>query len=181
MNRFNELTSLDLRSLSQVLAGRAPTLPELGPGEWLGVVELLTMRLTDECDGLSVESWATCSLALAYALEAAVASDSIDQRESVIRRLNLSAAVLRQIPPNAEVDILNPDGLIELLFQELPMSAEEARELSVDWRALDIAQIRRLRAAKNLVSPALDLASLVSGEEFHERLKAWGEVFPSLP
>ncbi|MFI6446749.1 hypothetical protein [Kitasatospora sp. NPDC050543] len=180
MNEFDNLASLDLRSLSEILATHAPTVPELGRGQWLGVVELMTMRLTDECGSLPAESWATCSLALSYALEAAVASGSIDQRESVIRRLNLSVALLQRVPLNAEVDILNPGHLVDLLFQEIPMSVEEARDLSVDWRALDIAQIRLLRAVKNLVSPALSLARLVP-REVDGRLKAWEEVFPSLP
>lgn len=180
MIRLDDLTSLDVRSLSEILAAHAPMVPDPGSGQWLGIVELMTMRLTDECISLPVESWATCSLALAYALETAVASGSIDQRESVIRRLNLSVALLRQVPANTEVDILNPEHLIDLLFQELPISSEEARYLSVDWRALDIAQIRILRAVKNLVSPALSLARLAP-RETEGRLKEWEEVFPSLP
>ncbi|MFZ4266411.1 hypothetical protein [Streptomyces arboris] len=180
MNRLDELASLDLRSLSEVLAGHVPMVPELGRGQWLGVVELMTMRLTDECSPLPVESWATCSSALTYALEAALASGSIDQRESVIRRLNLSVALLQRVPPNAEIDILNPRYLIDLLFQELPMSAEEARSLSADWRALDIAQIRLLRTVKNLVSPALSLSRLAP-RDIDGRLKAWEDVFSSLP
>ncbi|MFJ1973318.1 hypothetical protein ACIO93_32150 [Streptomyces sp. NPDC087903] len=181
MNSLNDLALLDLRSLTEALAMHQPTIPELGPGQWLGVVELLTMRMTDECGDLLADSWVTCSAAFAYTLEAAMASGSIDRRESVIRRLNLAAALLRQIPPNAEVDILNPDRLIDLLFQELPMSAEQARGLAADWRTLTIAQIRDLRAIKNLVSPALSLAGLVCGDEFDGRLKAWRVVFPSLP
>ncbi|MEV8398916.1 hypothetical protein ACWFRQ_33015 [Streptomyces niveus] len=180
MNRFEKLASLDLRSLSDVLATHAPTVPELGRGEWLGVVELMTMRLTDECGSLPAESWATCSSALSYALEAAVAAGSIDERESVIRRLNLSVALLRQVSSNAEVDILNPGHLIGLLFQELPMSVEQARDRSVDWRALGIEQIRILRGVKNLVSPGLSLARLAP-REVAGRMKAWEEVFPSLP
>ncbi|MFJ9428085.1 hypothetical protein ACIRQY_00350 [Streptomyces sp. NPDC101490] len=181
MSRLDDLSSLDLRSLSEVLAAHALAISDLGHGQWLGVVELMTMRLTDECGSLKAESWAASSSALAYALEAAVTSGSIDQRESVIRRLNLSVALLQQVPPNVEVDILNPGHLIDLLFQELPMSADEARNLSVDWRSLDIAQIRILRAVKNLVSPALSLARLASKGEVDGRLKAWEEVFPSLP
>lgn len=181
MNRMDDLASLDLGSLSEVLAAHAPTVPELSRGQWLGVVELITMRLTDECGSLSAESRATCSLALAYALEAAMASGSIDERESVIRRLNLSVALLQRIPSNDATDILDPIHLIDLLFQALPMSIEEARDLSADWRALDIAQIRLLRSVKNLVSPALSLARLVCREDVDGRLKPWEEVFPSLP
>ncbi|MFF7711060.1 hypothetical protein [Streptomyces sp. NPDC007988] len=183
MNRPNDLASLDLQSLSEVLASHVPTVPELGSGQWLGVVELMTMRLSEECGSLSADSWATCTSALAYALDAAVASGSIDQRESVTRRLNLSVALLQRVPPNPDVEILNPPYLIGLLFQELPVSVEEARELSVDWRVLDIPQIRLLRAAKNLVSPAISLARMMRehGEELDGRLKAWEEVFPFLP
>lgn len=168
MNSLDDLASLDLRLLSEVLAAHALTVHELGSGQWLGVVELITMRLMEASVSLSVESWATCSLAHAYALEAAVASGAIDERESVIRRLNLSVTLLRRIPPNVAVDILNPSHLIDILFQELPISAEEARELSVDWRALDIAQIR-LRAVKKLVSPVLSLARLVSEKDVNGR------------
>ncbi|MEU3752393.1 hypothetical protein AB0H17_06415 [Streptomyces olivoreticuli] len=181
MNQLDDLASLDLRSLSEILAARGLTVSELSRGQWLGVVELMTLRLTNECDSLSGESWATCSSALAYALEAAVASGSIDARESLIRRLNLSVALLGRIPSSGEVDILNPGHLIDLMLQELPVSVEEARDMSADWRALDITQIRLLRIVKNLVSPAFDLARMASGEDFDGRLKAWEEVFPSLP
>jgi hypothetical protein len=181
MSSFDDLASLNLRALSETLAAHAPRVSELDLREWLGVVELVTARLVDECVGLPEASWMTCSAALGNALHAAVVSGAIDHRESVIRRLNLSVALLHQISPNAEIDVLNPDHLIDLLFRELPMSAEEARDLSADWRTLEIAHIRRLRAAKNLVSPGLDLMRLLSREDLDERLKAWAEVFPSLP
>ncbi|MFE2728155.1 hypothetical protein [Kitasatospora sp. NPDC059327] len=150
-------------------------------GQWLGVVELLTMRLTGECGGLSAESWATCSRALAYALEAAVASGSIDHHETVIRRLNLSAALLQRVSPNVEVDILDPNRVIEIFLGEISMSAEEARDVSIDWRSRDIADIRRLRTAKGLVWPTLLAMHAAFGDEFDPRLKAWEVVFPSLP
>ncbi|WP_405821346.1 hypothetical protein OG241_35805 [Streptomyces sp. NBC_01390] len=181
MNRPDDLASLDLQSLTELLVSRTPTVSELSSGQWLGVVELMTMRLTDECGSLSVDSWRTCASALEYALEAAVTSGAIDRRESVIRRLNLAVVLLQRVPPNPEIEILNPSHLISLLFQELPMSVEEARDMSTDWRALDIVQIRRLRAAKNLVSPALRLAKMMSGGNLDGRLEAWEEVFPSLP
>ncbi|WP_085214294.1 hypothetical protein [Streptomyces sp. Amel2xC10] len=181
MNSFDDLTSLDLRSLAEVLASQAPAQAGLVPGQWLGVVELLTMRLTDGFGDLPTELWGTCSEAFGYALETAVASGAIDYRGSVIRRLNLSLALLQKVPPNAEIDVLNPVYLVDLLLQELPMSAEDARTLSADWRSLEISQIRLLRVAKNLVSPGLAISRLASGKEFDPRLKAWEEVLPLLP
>jgi hypothetical protein len=177
MSRLNDLAALDLRSLCGALnAGVA-----VQPVEWLGVVELLTMRLTEGSGDVAVEDWGTCSAAMAYVLGAAVASGGFDRRESVIRRLNLSVALLQNVAPNAEVDILNPDLVLELMFQELPLSAGEARRLSADWRSLDISQIRRLRVAKNLVSPALALARVAPGAKLAGRLRAWEDVMPSLP
>ncbi|MGC9539866.1 hypothetical protein [Streptomyces sp. UG1] len=181
MNQLNDLAALDLLSLSEMLATGTPMRSELDPGQWLAVVELLTMRLAEGCGDVPTERWAMCSAALDYALETAVSSGAIDRREGVIRRLNLSVALLPQIPSSPEVDILNPEHLIELLFRELPMSAEEARQLSSGWRSLHVSQIRRLRVAKNLVTPALSLARLMSEEEFAERLREWEEVLPSLP
>ncbi|MFF7402286.1 hypothetical protein [Streptomyces murinus] len=181
MNSFDDLASRDLRSLVEVLASHAPARSELVPVQWLGVVELLTTRLADGFGDLPTELQGTCLAAFGYALETAVASDAIDYRESVIRRLNLSLALLQKIPSNAESDVLDFGGLIDLLLQELPMSAEEARSLSTDWRSLDISQIRLLRAAKNLVAPGLAISRLVSGMNFDPRLKVWEEILPSLP
>ncbi|MBT2472817.1 hypothetical protein J7E97_34455 [Streptomyces sp. ISL-66] len=181
MTYLKDLALLDLRSLSEALASHSPAVSELPAGQWLGVVELLTLRLTDECADLPAESWVTCSNALAYTLEAAMNSGSIDHHESVIRRLNIAVSLFMKIPPNAEVDILDPTHLVDLLFQELPMSADQALGLAENWRSLDITQIRSLRAAKNLLSPALRLASLVPNEALDQRLKSWREVFPALP
>ena len=181
MNGHRDLAALDLRALAQGLASHSPSTRELGPGEWLSVVELLTLRLADDFGNLPTEFRRVCSAAVAYALDSAVASGSIDQRESVIRRLNLSLVLLGQVPPDAEIDILDPERLIELLLSELPVSAEEARMMSADWRALDIVQVRALRAAKNLLSPGLAISRLVSDGGLDTRLQAWEEVLPSLP
>ncbi|MFJ2648522.1 hypothetical protein ACIO1C_17525 [Streptomyces sp. NPDC087420] len=181
MSRLEDLSFLDLRSLSDTLAAHAPAVSELRRSEWLGVVELITLRLTVEHGSLPAESWATSLSAYTYALEAAVTSGSIDQRECLIRRLHLASLLLRQIPPNVGTDILDPGRLIDLTLQEIPMSAEEARDLSAEWRALDISQIRILRKIKNLLSPALGLVREADGEVRDERLKAWEEVVPSLP
>ena len=181
MNSFDDLTSLDLRSLAEVLASHAPAQAELVPGQWLGVVELLTMHLTDGFCDLPTELWSTCSEAFGYALETAVALGVIDYRECVIRRLNLALTLLQKAPLNAEFDVLNPDHMVDLLLQELPISAEETRALLVDWRSLGTSQIRLLRAVKNLVSPGLAISGLASGKGFESRLRAWEEILPLLP
>ncbi|MFD7690020.1 hypothetical protein [Streptomyces sp. NPDC059781] len=181
MSRLNDLASLDLRSLCEALAADSLASADLVAGEWLGVVELLTMRLADGCGELSEEHWGMCSAAIGHALRVAVSTGVMDRRESVIRRLNLANVLLQQVPPNSEVDMLNPDHLIDLLLREMPISVEEARVLSTDWRTLETSQIRLLRSVKNLVSPALALAGMVSREDLRKRLNPWGELLPLLP
>jgi hypothetical protein len=181
MSNFDDLVVLDLQMLSETLAAGVPNVSELEASEWLGIVEVIAARLTDESRGLSTGSWGVCSDALDHALNAAVESGAISQTESVIRRLNLSLVLLQSVPTNATISILNPHYQMDLLFQELSMSTEEARTLSIDWRRLEIEKIRRLRTLKNLLSPALALARHVYGDDLDERLKVWESVFPSLP
>ncbi|MFI1166118.1 hypothetical protein ACH4UM_21490 [Streptomyces sp. NPDC020801] len=181
MNNFDDLVSLDLHRLVEVLASQAPAEPDLEPGQWLGVVELLTMRLTEGFKDLPMELRGTCSVAFAHVLEKAVATGAIDHSESVIRRLNLSLDLLQRVPPSNHVDILDPGRLIELLLRELPMSAEEANVLSSDWRARSVTHMRRLRIVKNLLTPGLAIAKLAPGKGSESRLRSWGQVFPLLP
>lgn len=181
MNSFDYLVPLDLHCLVEVLASQASAEPELEAGQWLGVVELLTMRLVEGFADLPKELWGTSSVAFAHALEKAVATGVIDHNESVIRRLHLSLALLQRVPPSAQLDILDPGRLIDLLLRELPMSAEEASALSRDWSTRSIKEIRSLRAAKNLLSPGLAISKLVPGEGLELRLRSWEQVFPLLP
>ncbi|GAB3925324.1 hypothetical protein GCM10029976_018400 [Kribbella albertanoniae] len=181
MNQFDDLVALDPVSLSETLVSQRPTVAELSKGEWLGVVELLTARLANEVLPVSTDRWLTYLGALAYALDSAVASGAIDQRECLIRRLNLAVALREQAPPSTGDATLDPSVLIDLLFEELPISAEQARDMSTNWRALDVAQIRTLRSVKNLMSPALALATALPAAEVDPRFKVWREVFPSLP
>lgn len=178
LGRFAEL---DLLGLSQMLASRTPAPADLASGEWLGVVQLLTMLLARGCAELAGDSWRRCSAALDHALESAVASGAIDHRETVIRRLNLSAALLQQVPADPNVDLLAPARIARLFLDEVPMAAGEARELAPRWHSLDISLIRRLRYAKSLAFPALLAMRSAGGNEFDERLKEWADVLPLLP
>ncbi|MFE2971409.1 hypothetical protein ACFXKC_49075 [Streptomyces sp. NPDC059340] len=181
MSSFDDLAALRLEPLAEVLASHAPAQADLTAGQWLGVVELLTMRLTHDFGDLSTEHREICSSAFGHTLDSAVTSGAIDYRESLIRRINLSLALLQNTPPDTSVDLLNPGPLIELLLLEVPMSAEEAGAMSADWRRLDISQIRDLRMAKNLISPGLAIARLMREEELDPRLQEWERVLPSLP
>ncbi|MFF0572719.1 hypothetical protein [Streptosporangium saharense] len=178
MSDFEDLLELDLRQLSAALSVGRPSAEELEQNQWTGLIELLTMRLVGACEELSAEDWAVCSTALDYVFRAAGKIKAIDHEEEVIRRLNLSAALLRHVAPRSEVDLLDPDHAVDLLLRELPVSADEARDMVVRWRALEINQIRRLRSAKNLLSPVVDI---IPRHTHDSRLRVWMSIFPSLP
>jgi hypothetical protein len=181
MSSFQDLTSLDLRQLTEELAAQTPSQESMGAGEWLGVVEYLTLLLIEGCGGLSREDWVRCSVALDYALGAARALGIVDHHEEAIRRLNLSAALLQRIPPSSEIAILNPIDALDIFRHEIPLSADDAREMAAHWRDLDVAKIRRLRLARSLVSPVLIIAKALPEYALDELVNAWTPVFPLLP
>jgi hypothetical protein len=182
MTTLQDLTSLDGRQLARWLVAQpATSLAELREGELLAVVELLTSRLTDESEVFSVDDWRAGSEAVDQVLATAEAAGSIDRNESAIRRLNLSAALLRPASPQDDIPILNIDRICAFFAEAVPMSAEQARDLASDWRGRDVAVIRQLRFAKNLVTPMLLVRDFVSDDYIAAELNAWEEVLPLLP
>ncbi|MBP0458420.1 hypothetical protein [Streptomyces montanisoli] len=180
MYDMNTLVSLDSAALCRVLAGRAPEPSSLGPQQWRTVVEDLTFRLSTGGDVPSSVPWTRRSAALVYALDAAVASGDMDGRERVTRLLELSSLLISRVAPMEGVVVLDPTWLVELFFTEVPITAREAGNLAAHWRDLDISEIRRLRAARNLATPAVRLARIVGGTA-HARLRDWEIVLPQLP
>jgi hypothetical protein len=181
MTTLHELTSMSVRQLSEVIAMSKLRPADLGQGEWLAVVQLLTARLITESGALSEADWLVCSSAVDYTLTTAEAGGFIDHNDYVIRLLNLSAALLQRISPKSDIPILNPQRMFALFIETVPMSAENARILSLDWRTLDISMIRQLRLAKNLVAPLLTVSRVLSDDDIADRLGVWDEVFPLLP
>lgn len=182
MMTLQDLTSLDGRQLVRWLIARpATSLAGLGKGELLAVVELLTSRLTDEGGGFSADDWRAGSEAVDRVFGAGEAAGSIDRNESVIRRLNLSAALLQRVPPQDEIPILNFDVIHALFAEAVPMPAGQARDLASGWRGRDVAVVRQLRFAKNLVTPMLLVRDFASDDNAAAELNAWEEVLPLLP
>ncbi len=152
---LHELVHLDLRVLVATLPERLPLSSCLEPDEWLWLVGMLATRTVAESADLRPEDWPACSRANLYAFRSAEIAGGIDHREYVMRRLNLTAALLDRVAPDREVEILSPEGAFALLLDNLPMSLEEAFRTAPRWRELEIDQIRRLRTVKNMLTPAL--------------------------
>jgi hypothetical protein len=61
------------------------------------------------------------------------------------------------------------------------MTVQQARLLAVDWRSLEIADIRRLRLVKNLVTPMILISHLLSENRPMVEIEDWEEILPLLP
>ena len=150
------------------------------------MVQLLTSRLTDEAETFSADDWRTGSEALEQVLGIANTAGAIDRNESVIRRLNLSAALLQRVSlqrvsARRDIPILSPDRMCDLFMDSIPVSAAQAHDLAPNWRNLDVLVIRQLRLAKNLVTPMLLVSRLVADGGVLAELNAWEEVLQLLP
>ncbi len=181
MVKANDLAKLDLRSLATRLAAGSPARSELGTQEWLAVVQLLTARVTDDAVELSRQDWSLVARAYDYAVDTAIAAGDFDHREKTSRALHLSSALLRKVPPNPDIELLDPHRMTELLIRELPMPVEQARAQAGHWMTLERPEMLRLRIAKEFLRPGLYLAHRAHGEHLPEPLESWEEVFPSLP
>ncbi|WP_246508342.1 hypothetical protein [Actinocrinis puniceicyclus] len=88
--------------------------------------------------------------------------------------------LLGRLPPRRDGSLLDPDHVVELLLDALPVTPEAAAAVG-DWRSLDRAQILQLRTAKNLLKPALAALRAAQGDALDERVTPWEAVFARLP
>jgi hypothetical protein len=153
--------------------------PPATAGRELGVVQRLTLLITTASPTPSAEILSRCNDAFYRALELAVAAGAIDHYETVVRRLNLTGALLQRRQPDDAVELLSPRHAIDLFLHEVPLSAARAEELSVDWHGLDIADIRLLRQAKNLATPAVAVAKALG--DAGAEMELWASILPQLP
>jgi hypothetical protein len=168
----SDLMELDVRELAAVL----PEPSSLAPHEWLSLASALATKIIEEGGRFGPDEWAAASRAELRALAAAEAAGGIDEREHLIRRINLTAALLDRVGAD-DLPIRNPQAALQLVFDHLPVSLDDARRLAPRWRELAISDIRRLRNAKNLLTPAL----MINRHARDPRVDAWSEVYPQLP
>jgi hypothetical protein len=181
MTNFDELAAADLPALTTWLESNDAQVSQLDQQRWLAMVELTTAKLTSAASDLERHDWQRLSNAYFRCLTLAKESGVLDETEAVIRSLNLTSALLSELDPQESVGILNPDKGVASFFQYVPVSLVEAHELSENWRAIGVADIRRLRVAKNLLTPILSLKAFVKDRQIRAALEDWEAAFPKLP
>ncbi|MBT2407507.1 MULTISPECIES: hypothetical protein [unclassified Streptomyces] len=182
MTYAHELISSDLEDLADCFIRRSPRLSELSSADWLAVVGRLATDLIEEARGIDRVRWGWYADAVENAFAHAVGAGGISKREGLFRSLNLTSALLRQVPPVPGISLLDPDHQVDLVMHAIPLSAAAARELSRDWKQLDLPRIAQLREAKLLLSPVLySLQFLKPGSPRECFLREWEGLYSSLP
>jgi hypothetical protein len=77
--------------------------------------------------------------------------------------------------------LFDADRLVAQCLSLIGMSIGDARTLSNDWQSLPVADIRRLREAKNLVAACEPLAIRLGDRTLSQRLAEWLELRNDLP
>jgi hypothetical protein len=174
---LERLAATDLISLAEWLVSEEAQVVCLAPQERLGVLQMLTSRLTLDFRQVSPEDWPCVS----DAFDSALGLAGLDQDENLIRRLNLMSVLLRHVSSRNDIAILDPERAVESFFGTVPVSLGDARRLVPQWRTEGIDNIRRLRVAKNMLTPLASFSQLLSGSRSIARLNEWLELMPRLP
>lgn len=177
MSSIDNILRLSLMRLVSVLESKTVEVTGLEAGEMFGLLEVLTARIIGEWSALSWDERRSCSAAMMHVIDSAESAGVISRDEAAIRMLNIMAVLIRDDGVNENIELLSAKRVIRVLFRALPISVNEARRLAPQWRGLDIDQIRRLRLAKNLLSPVL----IIERELNDARLSDWAEIKPLLP
>ena len=173
---FQEIAGFDRPALVAWLTSPGPAAAVLPPQAWLGIVQSLTLRLTDEAEQVPTTEWPACSAAYDAALDHATRAGGIDGHEAAVRRLNLTGVLLSRVPADPSIPLLAPGRALEVFRSAVSMSAAEAAELAADWRGLSLPRIRRLWRDMGLAGSIMWIRPMVDDPELNAELDAWAQV-----
>ncbi|MEO3769789.1 hypothetical protein [Micromonospora sp. B9E7] len=151
---WKQVTRLDRSSLVTWLLSSKPDHVHWTGNEWLGLLQLFTMRLTQEGAEVSFAEWPSHSNAYDVLLRRTQHANGIDAHEAAVRRLLLTSIALSHAGPTREVALLDPGHAIAAFRASLPMPTEVAVRVAPQWRELAPDDLRRLFRAAGLVTAA---------------------------
>lgn len=91
----------------------------------------------------------------------------------------LRAYFIAQCGAESDSRVCNLRSLVAEFYDDLPLTLEEARELSRDWRAHDLATIVKLRTTKNRLAPLKLVGEVL--ERQYPSTAAWLTLRDDLP
>jgi hypothetical protein len=167
----------DRRQLTRWLLDGGDETAEITGQEWLALLYVFTRHLTQTPTEVPGDEWAD----LSDAFDVALRMTPYGTFDAVSRRFNLMSVLLRSLPPRTGVSLLDPDAAARLFLDVLPMSREEAVRLSADWQREDIADMRRMRWIKNMLTPLKRFSHLIGDRDLAARVAEWIELRDRLP
>jgi hypothetical protein len=145
------------------------------PNWWLGVIQHSGLHATHP--GYSPD-WARLA---AVALDTARETGDLADQEIVTRQANLSHLLSRHTRPEDVHPSLRPDSIVRESLALAETTPAEAGATEWAPRAEDVAVMRRLRRARNVIVPALQLTDQIDDPGLRRQLAAWRDVVPNLP
>jgi hypothetical protein len=177
MTDFDSLVSKDRNDLVRCCLAGGDEVAGFTGQEHLALLAVLTKKIRAEAAEVPKAEWAD----LVRAYDMVLSMTPYDLFDTVAHRFNLMSVLLRSLPPRTGVSLLDPDAAARLFLDVLPMSREEAVRLSADWQREDIADIRRLRWIKNMLTPLKRFSHLIGDQDLAARVAEWIELRDRLP
>ena len=181
MPDLNQLSSLALPDFLDAATALAEAPDEVPRVLWRGLVLLMASRITGELARLDGKGVLAALGTYTAVLSAAEQAGGVSHEDTVVRRLNFSAVLLQVLDPSGESALLDPRRIEALFLREVPLGLDQAEQQAPRWRDLEIAAIRRLRGAKNMLTPTLAALRAARVEPTDPRLRAWEILLPDLP
>jgi hypothetical protein len=149
--------------------------------DWLLLVERFPERLVKACHELT-EDELRHSFELADSIfRGAEIYGGHPRNKMLYARFNLSAMLLRRMPPRPGFPYLDPAGLLRDYLAALSITLAEAKQMQPHWETLGNSEILRLREPKWLMIPLKMVDHLFAESADLDEYRKWKELWPDLP
>ncbi|MFJ7160003.1 hypothetical protein ACIQUQ_34325 [Streptomyces sp. NPDC101118] len=182
MTYADELCALDLDELAIRFSDGSPRFAELDVHTWLAVMGRLADGLIEHAVEIDPRKWEFYSNAVESAWHAADRSGKIPPRETLLRGMNLTLALLHRVPQVSGVPLVDARMQAAGGLGEITVTPDEAESMSRGWQHRELREIAALRRIKEILKPALGLLEFIPPDDTTaKQLTRWREVYPLLP
>ncbi|MEU8241256.1 hypothetical protein AB0C07_23675 [Actinoplanes missouriensis] len=117
---YHELVRVPLPVLAGWLLSADAEPGSQEPWQWRALADVFATRLTAEAARVPERDWPRLSDAYTRLLDRAREAGAAGRRECAARRLDLTRALLRTVPPCRDVGLLDPAAALRAFLDALP-------------------------------------------------------------
>ncbi|MFD9536275.1 hypothetical protein [Streptomyces sp. NPDC060010] len=185
MTYVEYLLSMDLRSRAEILQRPSAHQRITTVHEWVAVLGKTADALIEQASGTAPSEWSFYSQSMETAFGAAVESGLLSEREALMRRLNLSLALMVDGASIIGGDYLRDPrtGIAAAIFY-IDYSPEELAEKCQGWeQRCDLEEMKKFHGLKVALKPMIALLKMAQaqGIDVGDSLRRWSHVYPRLP